>query len=607
MRPLPAQLNKRARKHNPPTNVEAAVPAEELFNAPPDLTLVSDDDLTDLETRGATEFERVEAIDDVDPETLQYAMRLADDLDRIRAELSVREVRAQANAELQRTRVGEQLAALKERVHGDTTTPGTTPAAPIDVEAIAAAAARGVTAGMAALMTDRRGGSVRPEEIARRATASLAETAAHAPKPKVPTQRLAVTASVDIPGVAHGDAVRSLSGLTDVVNRKAKSMPETNGNPNYQLVASIRNEHEHTLDDRSSPAQVKELFDFLTSQDKQDALVAGGGWCAPSEIRYDFFNIACSSGMIDLPTFGVTRGGIQFPVSPSLADTVGSIAFGGFAVEFTNASAPWLWTEADDIAAATGSPTKPCVRVPCPTFSEERLECFGICLTAGNLTDSAYPEATQHMIRLLMTAHDHAMNARFIAQMVADSTAAITIGGEVDDSAAPRIYNSVGLAATDVRERFGMCIDDVLEVVLPSWVREVLRADLAWKAGVELPAVSNEQITSYFTDRNVRVQWVDDWQVRGTSQFGNATALTAWPTTVDFLIYPAGTFVRGTGMSLDLGVVRDSVLNQTNDHTALWSEECHLIARVGHESRRYTVPFNVKGATGALLGDEARV
>jgi hypothetical protein len=83
--------------------------------------------------------------------------------------------------------------------------------------------------------------------------------------------------------------------------------------------------------------------------------------------------------------------------------------------------------------------------------------------------------------------------------------------------------------------------------------------------------------------------------------------MTAWPTTVDFLIYAAGTFIHGNGLSLDLGVIRDSVLNETNDHTAAWSEECHLVARVGHESRRYTVPFNVKGSTGAILGDEARV
>lgn len=583
--------------------------ADELFNAPSDLTLSSDTELADLEARGSAEFDRVEAIQDVDPETLQYAMRLADDLDRIRAELRVREVRAQANADLQRTRVGEQLAALRERVHGDTATDTHAPAtAAVDVEAIAAAAARGATAALSTFMLDRRGGSVRPEEIARRATASLAETAAHAPKPKVPEQRLAVTASVDIPGVAHGGQLASFEALTDVVQRKAKSMPITRGNPNNQLVASVRNEFGHTLDERSSPAEVKELFDYLTSPDKQQALVAGGGWCAPSEIRYDFFNIACSSGLIDLPTVGVTRGGIQFPVSPSLADTSISGAFGGFAVTFDGDSNPWLWTEDDDIAAATGSPTKPCVRVPCPDFSEERLELYGICLTAGNLANDAYPEATQHMVRLLMSAHDHAVNARLISLMVAASSAVTSIsGGAATDAAAPRIYNAVGLAAADYRERFGMCLDDVLEVVMPAWVREVIRGDLAWKAGVELQAVPNSEIDSYFAARNVRVQWVDDWQVRGTGQFGNATAMTAWPTTADFLIYAAGTFIHGNGMSLDLGVVRDSVLNETNDHTALWSEEAHLVARVGHESRQYRVGFNVNGSTSALLSGTVRV
>lgn len=581
--------------------------AEELFSAPSDLTLTSDTELSGLETAAVAEFERVSAIEDVDPDTLAYAMRLTSDLDNIRAELKVREVRAEQQAQLQQTRVGEQLAALRERVHGPTPAEAAAAHQTVDAEAIAAAAARGVTAGMVALMGERRG-NIDAGALARRATASLAETARHAPVPKVPEKRLAVTASVDIPGVAHGSNLTGLDALTDVVTRKAKSMPVTRGNPNNQLVASVKNEFEHTVDERTSPSQVRELFDFMTSPDKQAALVAGGGWCAPSEIRYDFFNIACSSGLIDLPTVGVTRGGIQFPVSPSLADTVNSIAFGGFAVTFNGDSVPWLWTEDDDIAAATGSPTKPCVRVPCPDFDEERLELYGLCLTAGNLANDAYPEATQHMIRLLMAAHDHAMNARLISLMVAASSAVTSItGGASTDAAAPRIFNAVGLAATDYRERYGMCLDDILEVVLPAWVREVIRGDLAWKAGVELQAVPDSEIDSYFTARNVRVQWVDDWQVRGSGQFGHSTAMTAWPTTVDFLIYAAGTFIHGNGMSLDLGVVRDSVLNETNDHTALWSEEAHLIAKVGHESRQYRVGFNVNGSTSALLTGTVRV
>lgn len=585
--------------------------ADELFSAPSDLTLASDNDLSELETRAVAEFERVNGLDNVDPETLQYAMRLTDDLDRIRAELSVREVRAQRAAELEQARVADQLSQLQARVHGAPAAQAAAEQTPaVDVEAIAAAAARGVTAGMATLMMDRKGGSVRPEEIARRATASLAETAQHAPKPKVAQQRLAITASVDIPGVAHGGELTSLDSVIDVVGRKAKSMPVTRGNPNYQTVASIRNEFSHTVDDRTTPAQVEELFRFLTKRDGMDAeaLVAAGGWCAPSEIRYDFFNVAGSSGLIDLPTFGVTRGGVQFPVSPSLADAIDGGAFAPFSEAFDGTSNPWLWTEADDIAAATGSPTKPCIRVPCPDFAEERLEAYGICLTAGNLANDAYPEATANMIRLLMAAHDHAVNARLIALMVARSTSAISItGGAATDAAAPRIFNAAALAATDYRERYGMALEDVLEIVLPAWVREVIRADLAWKAGVDLLEVTNQQIDSYFTSRNVRPQWVDDWQVRGANQFGNATARTAWPTTVDFLLYAAGTFLHGNGMSLDLGVVRDSVLNETNDHTAAWSEEAHLIAKVGHESRRYTVGFNVNGSTSALLTGTVRV
>jgi hypothetical protein len=586
------------------------VAADELFSAPSDLTLASDADLAELETRAVAEFERVSAIDGVDPDALAYAMRLTDDLDRIRAELRVREVRAQANADLQRTRVGEQLAALKERVHGEPAgDPQTAASAPVDAAAIAEAAAQGVTAALSAFMMDRRGGNVRPEEIARRATASLAETARHAPAPQVPTQRLAVTASVDIPGVARGSDLPSLASLAEVTARKAKSMPITQGQPSEQLVASIRNEFSHSVDNRTTRGEMSELFAYLTSPDKQAALVAGGGWCAPSETRYDFFNIACEDGLIDLPTFGVTRGGISFPVSPSLADALaGGTAFAGFAATFSNASTPFLWSEADDIAAATGSPTKPCIRVPCPDFNEERLEAYGYCLTAGNLTDDAYPEATQNTLQLLMAAHAHVVNARLIALMLARSSSATTIsGGAATDAAAPRIYNAVGLAATDYRARYGMCIDDVLEVVMPYWVREVIRADLAWKAGVELQAVPNSEIDAYFVARNIRVQWVNDWQVRGASQFGGSSNMTAWPTTADFLIYAAGTFVHGNGMSLDLGVIRDSVLNETNDHTAAWSEEAHLIARVGHESRRYTVGFNVNGSTSALLSGTVRV
>jgi hypothetical protein len=55
-------------------------------------------------------------------------------------------------------------------------------------------------------------------------------------------------------------------------------------------------------------------------------------------------------------------------------------------------------------------------------------------------------------------------------------------------------------------------------------------------------------------------------------------------------------------MTLDLGVVRDSTLNATNDFTAAWMEECHLIAQFGHEVRQYTTTICPSGVTGAANG-----
>lgn len=575
----------------------------ELVNIPDDLKLIGDGDLSQLETQAVTEFDRVSAdTADVTPESVEYLTRLTHGIGRIRAEVQARQVRTDAENRSQQARLDEQRRALGTQVHGSPAP--STEIVPVDAEGIAAAAARGAVAALATVMGANGGASL--EELTSRATRAVTATPRRsATLPSLPAQRLSVTAGVDIPGIARGGELPDLDALVDAMQRRARGMPVTrDGHGNEQLVATLRNEFEHTIDDRTSPAQVEELFRYLTSPDKQQALVAGGGWCAPSEVRYDFFNVACEDGLIDLPTFGVSRGGIRWPTSPSLADAFGSNGMAPFAVTFSNTSVPWLWTETDDILTVTGSTNKPCLRVPCPTFNEARLECYGVCLTAGNLTDDAYPEATRNTLQLLMSAHQHAMNARYIATMVSLSTAIVS-GGDYAGTTSMPVYNQVlgglSLAAVDYRARYGMCEDDVLEVVAPYWVLSEIQADLAWRNGIDLLSVSTAQINGYFADRNLRVQWAGDWQVRTTGLPGHSAGMTAWPTSADFMIYAAGTFIRGNGLSLDLGVVRDSVLNAENDFTAAWSEECHLIARVGHESKLFRIGFSVNGAAAPAV------
>jgi hypothetical protein len=434
------------------------------------------------------------------------------------------------------------------------------------------------------------------------------------PAQVAPEQRLAITASVGLPGQFEmGSEIPSVRGLGDLMEARAKNMPNQGMIPAAQQrrrrhddpyggvqVASIRNDFETKFNDSTSVDVVQEYIDKI-NRDRGvgnfASLVAAGGWCAPSQIRYDFFNIAGQCGMIDLPTFGVERGGINFPVSPSLADTFVSPALAWYTA-FSNATVPWLWTEGDDILAVTGSPTKPCIRVPCSTMSDRRLECYGICLTAGNLADNAWPESTRNFLALLMSAHYHASNGRYISTISSLATQVASCSASGQGAAAP-ILATAELGAIDYRAKYGMCDTDVMEAVYPEWAKGLIRADLAKRTGVDMLNVPDSEIARWFDVRGIRAQFVQDYQVRAAGQPGASTAITAYPSTVKNFLYAAGTVARGNGMTLDLGVVRDSTLNARNDFTAAWMEECHLIARFGHEVREYTTNACADGTTGA--------
>jgi hypothetical protein len=577
---------------------------ESLFSCPPDLTLSSDAELATLDSAAEAEFDRVYGLDDPTPELLGYARQIVDDRDRIHAELAARQVRAERTAAAAQDNAQQIMAQLAERVHGPAEPAEETVAAVMDPDAIAAAAARGVTQGLMAVLDSKRGGG----NTLTAAGVSLGDIARKAPAPVLPKATIRITSAIDVPAhaITAGAVIPDMDALTAAMIERASNIPITQsgkGAARYP-VATIHNEFEHTVDERTGPAAMEALFRSMTSDDKAQALLAGGGWCAPSEIRYDLFNIAdAPSGLIDMPTVGVSRGGLRFPVSPSIADvfftagaSAGASGMGGFAFPFSNASDPWLWSETDDILTVTGSVNKPNLRVPCPTFSEERLEVYGLSLIAGNLTDSAYPESTQNTLRLLRQAYAHTVNARLINLMVTRSSVTQAIGAGTQ-AAFNTILDGVELAATDYRNKFGMADDAVLEAVFPRWILAVIRADLAWRTAVELVDVPDSMIRSYFTTRGISPQFVSDWQVRGANQFGRPAAqMATWPTSCQFMMYAAGTFIHGTGLRLDLGVIRDSVLNAENDYTAAWAEEAHLVAKVGHESRLYTATFGVNGA-----------
>lgn len=540
---------------------------------PEDLTALSDEALATFETEGLARFDVLSKSNTVELASVQDEIaemdQLATAVESVQAERT-RRVTAAAQIDTKRAELAAKRVEFAAKQAADT--------------AAVAAAEEIVTAAAAA----------KPFK-----NPSLADAAKNAPAVNAGRREAVLVASADIPNFTSGGKLDDVNALVAALQSRARSIPITRKGddaPRY-TIASLMREHKFSLGLDSTPEHINEV---LTAAANPDILIAAGGWCSPSEISYDFYNIVCEDGMLDLPTVGINRGGIRFPTSPSFADVVASQAL-------------FRWTETQDIAAVTGtaqSGVKTCGRVPCPGFNKERLACDGICLTVGNLTEDAYPEVIANFTRLLFAAHAHKVNRLRIDQLrgFANTPSVTGTFGAAGEGLVAPILNAIALNAQDYRSRYAMCADAVLEVLAPKWIRAAMRSDIRRRTGVvtrEALAMSDATLMSLFDEENVRVQWVSDYQERTTGFPGayvsavTPLAFTAWPTTVEFLMWAPGTVVLGQGMRLDLGIIRDSVLNATNDHTGIWTEDCWLMFKPGHEVRKILVNICADGTTGA--------
>lgn len=545
---------------------------------PEDLTTLDDAQLQKLSDKIAARFVKLNEKERISADDLKELTALADQFDLVKAESGTRTA-AQEEAQAARE-------ALAQRMSGATETEDE---AAEETEDEAAVEGDAETVGDIIEVPDDASEITEKESVAASAapakrTVGKAKTAPRpAPSTKVrptPGGNTSIVASSDIPGVPTGKELNRTE-LGEALHARARNMGDSKGARTRGMVASINvtnapNDIRNTRDDEGIRSAWSKAHDT-------GSLVASGGWCAPSETIYDFVcDFEAMPETLDLPTLTANRGGLRYPISPLLGDV------------FDDINSGFTWTEANDIAAALpGGPTKPCFVIPCPDFDETRLQAQGICVTAGNLTDRAYPELTSRYIDLVMTAHAHRMNALRIDRVVAGSTpVAPTV---VDLSATEAILAGIELQFACLRDEFFMGADQTFEVVLPRWTRTVIRRDLARRAGVEFNQITNGDITSFFSEIGGAVQFVSNWQsLRGVATPG----CIVLPASVNALIYPAGAHTLLDGGSLDLGVVRDSTLNATNDYTAAWTEEFWaVVSRC--VSLNVTIPICADGSTGA--------
>jgi len=573
-----------------------------------------DSDIAALQTEAITTYQEIAAAGADSDESLAAAEALADVLDGVKVE----QERIDAAGEEKRAR----LAALSDRVKAatgseaegeDNADADATVDADTDADADNSADAGAVDAG-------EGGGDV--DAGASAETAAPEAVAASAAKPvkrvrlsqiprktvKMPAEntpdapRATIIASADVAGFGQGQNLTT-SDLARAANVKLQGFP-AGFVPNQEHTVpvasiSIPFEEQLTADGKND----QEVIDYAadTSRLKGGSLVAGG-WCAPSETLYELGGILAdaSAGLVDLPEAQAKRGGLRFTEGPDYAAIYGDPTFGFIQTEPQSVAGTGFTTATGGTVAGT---EKPFYRVPCPEFTDVRAEAVGLGVVAGILANDAYPEVTQEVVEHGLIAHAHRINTRTLNRMQTLSGAPITLS--LGPSATTSVLNAVDIQITDYRYANRMADNAELEVPIPLWAKPVFRADMSVRNGsnvTEALEVTDQKIEAWFRARNARVQWVYDWQDAFSGKvggFGSVAPITAWPETIDIMIYKAGTFVRARGEIINVSAMYDTVNLKKNDYHVIFIEEKLLVIKRRWKSRLVRVPLAVNGTVGA--------
>ena len=582
---------------------------------PENLSDLADDALAEMRSQAVDAFQTLYANGSFSDEDLNTLGTLTDGIEVLSAEISAREEAAAARS--------AKAAELAAKIGADKPAPtededAEKQDAPADEEKTEAPAedapAKDASADEDEAEKKAKAAAAEPVEVpveevvtasAPRGPIKLSGIRRHTPAPAPTTieetivedtSRARLTVA-DVPGFA-ADSDASFEDLAVALDRRLQGF----NSGAYGAAARAG----RAMSERHSLAVVRKSFDeraTVGSPESADAamafavneknlpggsLVAAGGWCAPSETVYDLLEDESRDGLVSLPEINVTRGGIKFTKGPKFSDLYSAPSF-NFTEEEAKAG-KYAPTSATDPTNKVGP--KPVYQVPCTEFEEVRLSAAGMHIQAGLLQQRGYPELVARTIRGALVAHEHKMSERIIAAMEAKSTAVSMDTGQI--GALAPVLTAIELQVEHYRYAQRLSRSTTLEAIFPYWVRGAIRTDLSRRQGVDLTDVPDSRIDAWFKSRGVNPQFVYDWQ----AITGEAGAFKAWGNSVKFLLYSAGTFVKGGQDVITLDTVYDSTLLGQNDYTALFTEEGYLVAKRGHDARVVTVPLNPNGGTG---------
>jgi hypothetical protein len=422
---------------------------------------------------------------------------------------------------------------------------------------------------------------------------------------------VAITAGADIPGYTAGSTIDSIQDVAVAMEKRIHSLRRVNGGDGEQhIVASFSTLYpeERTLstDAESNKAKIDAVVG-------QQALTASGGHAAPFEVKYDIFGLGSTTDrpVRDLlPKFQADRGGVRFVTPPTIISLTNANANAASVYDYANAVGLWNETTAtpsvasftNDIGDSTTT-VKGSLTVSAAAENVAQTDAVTLQLQFGNLMSRAYPEliARHNELGLVQHAREAELNlinkigtaSKAVNAHAATTEAASLIGVARD------FLIQVRKASVAYRSRHRMSPQTRLKAIIPAWIYDAMASDLALNMpGDGNLGVGENEIKGYLAGSNVDLVASLDLNSFG-AQPGASAKLLEFPDSFSWYLFAEGTFLFLDGGTLDLGIIRDSSLVNTNDYK-MFIETFEGIAFVGVESLKITTNISVNGVAAAL-------
>lgn len=390
--------------------------------------------------------------------------------------------------------------------------------------------------------------------------------------------------------------------------RTVRSTPFTGDRPEKYNVTTVRAEFPESRrlsrEDTAFTVMDKINAAVKEAQKPLPQALTAAGLCAPLENLYDIEVIGDDDRPVRdaLVRFGVDRGGIQY--RPSFDGVSQNVGVG-------------VWTVAND--EADPLVPKVCAEIDCPALVDEVVDAIYQCLTFSNFSTRFDPEWMAAVIRAQQVWHARFAENRLLTRITTESKAVYST--QILGAARDALWTLDHMIAY-YRNVHRLNGDTPLRLIAPRWMLDMLRADVTYQMvgdGIQSLALTDSEISSWFSARNVRITWhldgidpaditTPDPDIVVPAQFYTTLAtgspVPGFPDAVSTLLFREGDWLHLDGGTLDLGTVRDSTLNGQNRFQT-FSENWEGLAFRGIESFQLVMRLNPTGASAATVATTA--